>query len=560
MGLPLGFGQDLESSSYAWVIVDWRGFYASASAAVPSPKRGEDGYDVIDWIVAQPWSNGKVGTWGPSALGVVQYQTAKENHPGHICAVPLVAHPQTHYGSYFYGGVLEKSRLATLDLLGYGLSPFVLGNPYYNFTWQTAESLTWYPSSIKIPMLQIGGWYDHNINKMTEWYKASRNSADVSIRDQQWLLVGPWVHGGTGAAYVGSGIQGELTYSDAAYESDVKALQFFAYYLLNSANNWTSTPKITYYELGINGWNTSEEDNIEIINTEDLLLNQNNILSDGTGSGFTSFICNPKNPSPTIGGPTLSLSLDQGPYDQSSLDSRSDVVTFSSNELLSDLTVSGRVKINLYIECDQPDADIAIRLTDVYPDGRSMLINDGIRRMRFRNGYRQSDEAFMTSGQVYNVEIELPFVNYTWKTGHKVKIYVSGNSATRWDVNLQNGSTMYSAGDTNTAVIRIHHSNIYQSKIIFPTNNSILTSLSSKKSGDVLFRIFPNPVNNVLNIHIPNDIQGEVNYMITDQLGKLIKKGILIESSIEFEEPVQGIYFIHLINGERSEAKTFFKK
>lgn len=134
MGLPLGFGQDLESSSYAWVIVDWRGFYASASAAVPSPKRGEDGYDVIDWIVAQPWSNGKVGTWGPSALGVVQYQTAKENHPGHICAVPLVAHPQTHYGSYFYGGVLEKSRLATLDLLGYGLSPFVLGNPYYNFT------------------------------------------------------------------------------------------------------------------------------------------------------------------------------------------------------------------------------------------------------------------------------------------------------------------------------------------------------------------------------------------------------------------------------------------
>lgn len=70
---------------------------------------------MIDWIVSQTWSNGKVGTWGPSALGVIQYQTAKEKHPNHICAVPQVASPQQSYDGYFYGGVLEKSYLQQLD-------------------------------------------------------------------------------------------------------------------------------------------------------------------------------------------------------------------------------------------------------------------------------------------------------------------------------------------------------------------------------------------------------------------------------------------------------------
>ena len=78
-GLPLGYLQNLNSSPYAWVVVDWRGFYGSSSALVSQPNRGQDGYDVIDWIVAQTWSNGKVGSWGPSALGGVQYNTMKEN-------------------------------------------------------------------------------------------------------------------------------------------------------------------------------------------------------------------------------------------------------------------------------------------------------------------------------------------------------------------------------------------------------------------------------------------------------------------------------------------------
>jgi predicted acyl esterase len=234
LSLPMGVQQDVNGQPFAWVIVDWRGFYGSAGAAAGSGNRGEDGYDICEWIVAQTWHGDRIGTWGPSALGKVQYDTAEEHHPNHTCAVPLVAHPQFSYNDYFYGGVLEESRLQQLDALGYGLSPIILANVYYNNTWLFAENTSWNPDLLEIPTLQIGGWYDHNIDKMMDWYAATRTNAAISIQDEQWLLVGPWVHGGTGAAYVGSSLQGELSYPNAEFKSDDMAWSFFNYYLLDA--------------------------------------------------------------------------------------------------------------------------------------------------------------------------------------------------------------------------------------------------------------------------------------------------------------------------------------
>ena len=191
--LPLGIGMNLDSQPYIWVIVDWRGFYGSSGADLSNFTRGEDGYDICEWITQQLWHADRIGTWGPSALGGVQYNTAKEQHPNHTCAVPLVAHPQQHYEGYYYGGTLEKARLEQLDALGYGLSPIVLANTYYSAAWTFSENNSWYPSDIIIPTLQIGGWYDHNIDKMLDWYEATRNSSALAVQDEQWLLVGPWV-------------------------------------------------------------------------------------------------------------------------------------------------------------------------------------------------------------------------------------------------------------------------------------------------------------------------------------------------------------------------------
>ncbi|MCR9174210.1 MAG: CocE/NonD family hydrolase, partial [bacterium] len=468
-GMPLGIGTNLDAQPYAFVIVDWRGFYGSSGANTSNFERGEDGYDIIDWIVQQPWHLDRVGTWGPSALGGVQYQTAREHHPNHTCAVPVVAHPEQAYETYFYGGCLEEARLNQLDALGYGLSPVVLANPYFNSIWQFSANNSWYPQDIHIPTLQIGGWYDHNISRMMDWYEATRNSALPAVQDEQWLLVGPWVHGGTGIAFVGSNVQGELTYPNAEYVNNDMTLEFFDYYLLDSLNGWDATDKITYYNMGDDNWLSSNNATIDAPLNDVLFLNDAGILSvNDTGTSSTTFVSDPANPSPTIGGATLSTGLDQGPYDQASLDARNDVITFQSGVLYSDATISGKAIARLNISSDQPDCDIVVRLVDVYPDNRSMLINDGIQRVRFRNGYSQGDEEFMTLGQVYSIDVELPFTNYTWKAGHRIKIYISGNSSIRWNVNLQDGGTMYQQGTGNIANITIHHDQTYPSYLHLP--------------------------------------------------------------------------------------------
>jgi predicted acyl esterase len=551
--LPMGVGMNVDTQPFIWVIVDWRGFYGSLPAAIAQPNRGEDGYDVCEWITEQLWHKDRIGTWGPSALGGVQYNLARENHPNHTCAVPLVAHAHQSYDAYFYGGVLEKARLEQLDALGYGLSPVILANTYYSSVWQFSESSTWFAPDIKIPTLQIGGWYDHNIDKMMDVYASSRTDAGAAVLDQQWLLVGPWVHGGSGAAYVGSAIQGELSYANAEFKSDTMAWDFLQYYLLDTPNNWQNTDFITYYETGLDQWATSNATSIESPTTDVLYLNASNQLVSGNAIGSTTFVSDPSNPSPTIGGATLNSALDQGPYDQISLESRNDIITFSTGELSQDVTVSGRITIDIYVESDQEDCDISVRLVDVYPDNRNMLITDGIARMRFRNGYTQADETFMSPGNVYTRQIELPFTNFTWLAGHKIKIYIGGNNASRYDVNLQNGGTMYTASDTNVANITVHHNALYPSSITLPGSNSFL---GSDDLENIRLGVYPNPAKETLKIDTDLTLE---NIKIIDLSGRIIQTHEVSLESIEIGNLKSGVYLIRVSDGIRTIERRFVK-
>lgn len=551
--LPMGVGMNLDAQPFIWVIVDWRGFYGSNGADLSNFTRGEDGYDICEWITQQTWHANRIGTWGPSALGKIQYDTAKEKHPNHTCAVPLVAHPQQSYDSYYFGGVLEKARLEQMDALGYGLSPVVLANPYYSNAWTYSENQTWYPSDITIPTLQIGGWYDHNIDKMLDWYEATRNLAAVPVRDQQWLLVGPWVHGGTGAATVGSSTQGELSYPNAAGVANTMAWNFLNYYLLDASNNWDNTDMITYYKMGSDTWSTSNAKRVDVTSYDVLYLNQGSQLINGTGNASTSFVSDPANPSPTLGGANLHPTLDQGPYDQISLASRSDIITFESSLLSSDISISGNVKLDLYVEANQSDCDISVRLVDVYPDGRNMLITDGIKRMRFRNGYTAANEAFMTPGTVYQTTVELAVTNYTWLSGHKIKAYIGGNSSYRWDVNRQDGGTMYVAGPTNIANITIHHNATYPSKINLPGNNP---TLSVNDVDQINFNIYPNPTSNKLKIE--SDLTVDA-FKIVDLSGRTLKQGKLQNNIVSVEDLNTGTYIIELNFNGNTTTKRFIK-
>jgi predicted acyl esterase len=202
IGLPL-VGNDIAGSPFAFVIADWRGFFGSYAAIVAGYDKGKDGYDMVEWIALRTWSNGRIGTWGPSALGNIQFMTAKKRPPHLICSVPLVASGQFKYQEYYPGGVYRTEYLEQLDALGFGVSLIVKPYPTYDNVWQYfIEPAMYYPDSIDVPMFMIGGWYDHGTVTNLEMFNGLRNESYADVRNLHRLMMGPWAHGGMGPAHV----------------------------------------------------------------------------------------------------------------------------------------------------------------------------------------------------------------------------------------------------------------------------------------------------------------------------------------------------------------------
>jgi uncharacterized protein len=549
LGLPLGIEKDLDSSKYAFVIVDWRCFAGSKKACTVPTNNGEDGYDVIDWISNQSWSNKKVGTWGPSALGRVQYLTLKEQHPNHICAVPIVAGSQYNYAEYFPGGVARTEYIEQLDALGFGLSNILYKNTVYNGFWSSTEAATLYPAKIKVPLLMIGGWYDHNVEVMMQLFDELKDKSPAA--NDIKMLFGPWTHSG-----IGEKDQGELSYPNAEGWSDSLSLMFYDYWLRGKQNDWDTRPDLTYYQMGDNQWLFDSKWPPDNILTDTLFLHENGILDTKipeSNSSSTTVPYNPKDPSPSIGGPTLRVDLDQGPYDQVPMvENRFDIILFSTGVLQKPIKVNGRIKVHLFVSSDRKDTDFAIRLTDVYPDGKSILLNDAIRRMRFRDGFTASDTANMVPGTMYEVEIEFPDLAHTFLPGHRLQIDISSSDYPRFDLNLNNGGSMYQSGDSLVAINKVYHDKGNRSYMAIEVTDPIILGISDMDSQDMFdLNVYPNPVNNELNFFISNNT-GVLQIEVFDMAGKLYFSGqtdfIDGRFKIDMSRFERGMYMIKVHN------------
>src|SRR5258706_1610481 len=469
--LPLGVGLNLNASNYIFVIVDWRCLYGFACPCVATPDRGQDGYEVVQWITSQSWSNGKVGTWGPSALGGIQFQTAKKHPSGLICSAPIVASPVTSYFDYYPNGDLRTEYVQQLAALGYSTAA-ILAFPYYNTGWQVAEVNSDYPDSINVPCLMIGGWYDHNTVSVVDFFSELRQQSPLGVRDEHRLLMGPWTHNAASSAPVNVGA---LSYPEAQGWSDSLCMLFFDYHIRNINNGWNNTPYVTYFQMGENTWQNNAvwppinySYKLYMHSTGAMDNNAPTVSNDQLGLGY-----DPRDPSPTVGGATLRMDLQQGPYDQAPVvESRTDARKFTTAVLASDVRVHGRPTAYLFVSSDKLDTDFSIRLTDVYPDNRSMLLSDGIFRMRFRNGFTTNDTAFMAPNQIYPITIQLPDVAIPFKAGHRIRLDITSSNYPRYDCNLNNGLQMYVAGDTLVAINNLYFDNLHSSYINLPVSDS----------------------------------------------------------------------------------------
>lgn len=571
VGLPLGIGLNVNSSNYIFVITDWRGFYGSRNSAYfGSPDRTSDGYETVEWIANQTWSNDKIGTWGPSALGKVQFQTAKRNPPHLTCICPLVAAPQFEYNEYFPNGALRTEYVEQLDQLGFGLTTLLMAHPYKDNTWTFTEAANNYPDSIKIPCFMIGGWYDHNTQLMMTYFEQLRQKSFFSVRSKHKILMGPWVHGGHGSARVGDNLQGELSYPNAVSKNDSMALQFFDFYLRNVNNNWESNSVYTYYQMGENKWEQTSVWPPSGVQPVKFYLNSSNKLSNilpSSNSDSFSFVYNPSDPSPTIGGPTLRNDLDQGPYNQlNGVENRSDNIVFTTEILPKDFVLKGNIIVHLKVSSDRIDSDFDVRICDVYPDGKSMLVNDGVMRMRFRNGFTQAQVAMMVPGQIYDCIITLPATAITFLSGHKIRIIISSSNYPRFNRNMNTGANMYPGNSTDSlwnplvANNTVHVSSINSSYIELPLLN-FSNSITSTNKENSIFSVYPNPSSNLLFIQIDTNINSNTEISILNQLGQEVMTQSVFSklTEIDISGLSPGVYTISISNRDGNFSKQLIK-
>jgi putative CocE/NonD family hydrolase len=399
---------------------------------------------------------------------------------------------------------------------------------------------------------------------MLPLFNGIRTLSPVSVRDEHRLVMGPWCHGGNGTAYVGSAAQGQLFYNNAAGWSDSLAMMFFDYHMRNISNGWNATPYIQYYQMGENTWNTATSWPVPGPAPVNFYFHQDNSLSTSVplnSTGQLSFSYDPTDPSPTYGGTTLRQDLEQGPYDQSdTVESRSDVQIFTTATLTQNAILKGSVSVHIKVSSDRLDTDFMVRLTDVYPDGRSMLVNDGAFRMRFRNGNTAADTAVMTPGAIYDCVIDLPNTAITFLAGHSIRIDITSSNYPRFNRNMNTGGVMYPGNSMDSvmnplpAVNTVYTNSVNTSYVSLPLVGFMgLTEMALEN-----VEIYPNPVLSELNVRTK---ENEASLSVYNLLGeRLISKNFNGNSTINTSTLAKGIYFIEIRSGEKILKQKFVKQ
>lgn len=458
-----------QSGDYAFVVLDWRGFFGSSDAAyLGSPSRGQDGYDAVEWVAAQEWCTGKVGTWGLSALGNAQLKTA-ELRPPHLAAcVPIVYHWSEWYDLAYPGGVYARDRNDFVyDYFGSG-NGLVLEHPTYDTLWQIIEQST-DPATITVPMLHISGWYDHEPVQTIREMRRIQSAGGPGAAGSQRLLIGPWSHSAIGASE-----QSELDYPDAAGEPSQEALDFYDYYLRGIDNAYTSRPTVRYYRIN-DEWHTASDWPPPDTTTRTLYLTSDGALSSESPlqtSASLSYLSDPFDTPPVLHGAVLhSQHGTQGPGDLSLLEARDDVLTFTTDPALAPLHIQGSVHARLWVSLDPGEAidtDIHVRLTQVLPDGRSMWLADGVRRLSLRDDL--SSRSFVPHGVVVEAPVVISPLAVAIPQGYRLRALVCPGNFDRFDANLQDGSDISSqeGATTRTARVRLHLDASHPSQLILP--------------------------------------------------------------------------------------------
>jgi len=514
------FARKAAARGYMVVVQDVRGRYTSEGDWYPFEYETQDGFDTVEWVAALPHSNGMVGMFGGSYVGATQ-MLAAIGHPPHLAGIcPVVTASNYHENWTYQGGAFEQwfneswtSALAqdtfsraikqgtnalvgseVLPLKQYPLfnlqtgpgspgftrklAPYFLDwldHPSYDGYWQRWAIEEQY-ELIHVPALTVAAWYDIFLGGSLKNYMGMKaRGGTEAARNGQRLLVTIGGHSGGGRKI------GAVDFGPAAEEYDENAitLEWYDYLLQGKQNRFATGKPVRIFVMGKNKWRDEETWPLERAHPVRYYLHSSGRANSVSGNGWLSattpkneasdrYLYDPANPAPTVGGPLCcdGAHLPPGPRDQAEVETRPDVLVYSTPLLEEDLEVTGPVTLDLYAKSSAVDTDFTAKLVDVAPNGFAQNITEGIVRARYRETTATANP--MTPGTVYHFKIDLWATSNVFLRGHRIRVEVSSSNFPRFDRNLNTGKD----AATNSALLKatntIYHDANHPSALLLP--------------------------------------------------------------------------------------------
>ena len=491
-------------SGYAVVMQDGRGRYESEGKWRPYVDEADDGYDTQQWLGAQNWCDGNIGTFGVSYPGFTQLLPAPFRSP-YVKALVPIANQEDNYGHMRYNGVLQlqnamnfiwlgdrTNQNAPRDLIDWeevyrrlplinaldsiGDRPFyreVIRHTRFDEFWSSYSMKERYPE-VETPAYFITGWYDNLLHEGFKCFRGWRKRArSAAARQRSRLLVGPWTHTAIGDAAP----FGDIDFgSQAGMDIPAEHLRWYDQRLKGLDTGIDEEPPIRIFVMGANQWRSEQEWPLERTEYTRFYLHSSGRANSSSGDGaltteapeaesFDSYSYDPENPVPTLGGQSM-FADNTGPRDRRPIERRDDVLVYSTAPLTRDLEVTGPVELVVYAASSAPDTDFTATLVDVHPVGAAIHICEGIVRARFRQSYERP--TLIEPGQVYEYRISLWETSNLFREGHRIRLEVSSSNFPRFDRNLNTGEDSGFDDRPESAQQTIWHEQQRPSHLVLP--------------------------------------------------------------------------------------------
>ncbi|MBK5292627.1 MAG: CocE/NonD family hydrolase [Acidobacteriia bacterium] len=499
---------------YAYVLQDVRGRHESEGKWEPFRNDIEDGYDTVEWAAKQPWSNGQVCMQGGSYLGHVQWRAAMSKPPHLVCMFPAVAATSLYHDwitlnggwrlsfNFGWGPVRSESRIMQntgphgvegLSLISFDRMQWHLplrsmqelagrnaqfyrdwiAHPDYDGYWKTLNAEEKF-DQITVPVHTQGGWFDIFSQGTLRGYvgMATRGGTEAARKGSR-LLIGPWGHGPSRKF-------GELDFGpDANVDLHDVELRFFDYWLKKIDNGYSTEPAATIFVMGRNEWRREKAYPLPQTQYKKMYLASGGNANTGHGDGSLSwkepaaeakpdqYSYDPNNPVPSLGGNNCcGTPTPAGPKDQRVIESRGDVLVYTSEILAEPVEATGPVKVVLHAASDAPDTDFIAKLIDVFPDGRSMNVAEGIMRARYREG--TDKPKLLEPGKTYEFVIDLVGTSNEFGKGHRIRVDITSSHFPQFDRNPNTGDAFGTSAKVRVARQTVYHDRVRASHILLP--------------------------------------------------------------------------------------------